>query len=247
MSAALAHVALVDTQALLERARTFWGEAVDVWIHGGPAMVAIAVNAFLLFAIGLHVQLALRERGFLSLSERKVRTWIDEPDRRRGPVGRIIAAALESRTVAEATEFFSGLRTTESAPFNRDLRLMRIFVGSAPLLGLFGTVTGMLATFDALATGAGGEKTMGQIAKGISEALITTETGLVVALPGLFFQYQLSRKHDRYKAFLAKLESAVVQLVFARERDARKAAAEPASNGHVPHANAERELAPLAH
>ena len=81
MSAALAHVLLVDTQALLERARTFWGEAVDVWVHGGPAMVAIAANAFLLFAIGLHIQLALRERGFLSLSERKVRTWIEEPDR----------------------------------------------------------------------------------------------------------------------------------------------------------------------
>jgi biopolymer transport protein ExbB/TolQ len=47
----------------------------------------------------------------------------------------------------------SGLRATEVAPFERDLRVMKICVGAAPLLGLFGTVTGMLATFGALASG----------------------------------------------------------------------------------------------
>jgi hypothetical protein len=60
----------------------------------------------------------------------------------------------------------------------------------------------MLATFAALASGSGGEQTMGAIAKGISEALITTETGLVVALPGLFLQYHLSRKKRGFEVFL---------------------------------------------
>jgi biopolymer transport protein ExbB len=55
---------------------------------------------------------------------------------------------------------------------------------------------------------------MGMIAKGISEALITTETGLVVALPGLFFRYQLVRKHERYKAFLAHLETVCTQKLY---------------------------------
>ena len=84
---------------------------------------------------------------------------------------------------------------------------MRICVSAAPLVGLLGTVMGMLDTFGALAVGTGGDKTMGLVAAGISEALITTETGLVIALPGLFFQYQLQRGHDRYKAFLAHLET----------------------------------------
>ena len=92
-----------------------------------------------------------------------------------------------------------------------------------PLLGLLGTVTGMLTTFGALATGSGGEKTMSLVASGISEALITTETGLVVALPGLFFQYVLARKHERYKAFLAHLETTCTQSLFKRLR-ARKVA-----------------------
>lgn len=57
----------------------------------------------------------------------------------------------------------------------------------------------MLATFGALASGSGGDKTMGMIADGISEALITTETGLIIALSGLFFQYQLTRGHEPIK------------------------------------------------
>lgn len=231
---------------LVVRAQALWDQAVVVWVDGGPAMVAIAINAFVMFALGLHVQLSLRARGFLSVSERTWRRWIEEPDRRKGPVGRILDAALESTSVQAATQYFGALRTTENAPFTRDLRMMRICISTAPLLGLFGTVTGMLATFGALATGAGGEKTMAQIAEGISEALITTETGLVVALPGLFFQYQLARKHERYKAFLAQLESAVVQHVFARTRAAAATVATaPALDDAA--SSTEPELAPAAH
>ena len=47
---------------------------------------------------------------------------------------------------------------------------------------------------------------MGFIASGISEALLTTETGLLVALPGIIFQYKLAREHQQYKAFLAQLK-----------------------------------------
>jgi biopolymer transport protein ExbB len=114
-------------------------------------------------------------------------------------------------SIRDTAVFFEELRTTEIAPFERDLRVMRICVSAAPLLGLLGTVTGMLATFGALSTGSGGEKTMGLVAGGISEALVTTETGLVIALAGLFFQYQLARKHERYKAFLAHLETVCTQ------------------------------------
>ena len=55
---------------------------------------------------------------------------------------------------------------------------------------------------------------MSLVAEGISEALVTTETGLVIALPGLFFQYQLVRKHERYKAFLAHLETVCTQRAY---------------------------------
>ncbi|MFH0784017.1 MAG: MotA/TolQ/ExbB proton channel family protein [Pseudomonadota bacterium] len=67
-----------------------------------------------------------------------------------------------------------------------------VLAAIAPLLGLLGTVTGMMATFDVLEVfGTGNAKAM---AGGISEALITTETGLLVAIPGLYMKGWLDRR-----------------------------------------------------
>jgi biopolymer transport protein ExbB len=202
-------------------AQRLWERAVAIWIAGDWGMVAIAVDALVLFGIGTHIWLRLRERKFTSVPERVWRQWILRPEERRGPVGEILDFVTGEPTIEQTAESFAGLRTIEEAPFTRDLKVMKICVGVAPLLGLFGTVTGMLATFGALATGGGGQKTMGMIAEGISEALITTETGLVIALPGLFFQYQLSRRFERYKAFLSHVETVVTQLQYRKLKGAR--------------------------
>ena len=72
------------------------------------------------------------------------------------------------------------------------LSTIGVLAAIAPLLGLLGTVTGMMATFDVLAIfGTGNAKAM---AGGISEALITTETGLLVAIPGLYMKGFLDRR-----------------------------------------------------
>lgn len=68
--------------------------------------------------------------------------------------------------------------------FDRRLKFVRILATSAPLLGLLGTVGGMLKTFSALGL-RGGRDTMDLVAHGISEALVTTETGLSIAIVGL--------------------------------------------------------------
>ncbi len=201
---------------LVQQARVVWDQAVVIWIAGGWAMLAIALVAIFMFGIGTNVYLRLRGKGFTGISDKTLRHWILHPDTRRGPIGALLDEVTGAGTVEDTTLIFQGLRITETAVFERDLRLMKICVGAAPLLGLFGTVTGMLATFGALASGSGGEKTMGLIAQGISEALITTESGLLIALPGLFFHYQLSRWHERYTAFLAHLESLCNQSLYRR-------------------------------
>jgi biopolymer transport protein ExbB len=159
----------------------------------------------------MNVWLRLLAKGFQRVPERLWRRWIEDPSAGKGKVGRLIAKVSGGRTIAEVQGAFAEVRADELAPFDRDLRVMKVCVSVAPLLGLLGTVTGMLVTFNALATGSGGEKTMAMIASGISEALITTETGLVIALPGLFFQYQLARRQQRYRAFLAHLETVCTQ------------------------------------
>ena len=83
---------------------------------------------------------------------------------------------------------------------------MKICVSAAPLVGLLGTVTGMLTTFGALSLGSGGEKTMAMIAGGISEALFSTQMGLAVAIPGLLVGRILTQRQALLEGELAKLK-----------------------------------------
>lgn len=206
------------------RAPELMDKAMEIWRSGGWAMVGIGAIGILMFGLGVSVWLRLQAKGFHSVREATWRHWIDHPAERRGPVGELMNFVLGTTDVQEMSTAFRELRKSEVAPFTRDLRVMRICVSAAPLVGLLGTVTGMLATFSALSSGAGGDKTMGLVAEGISTALVTTETGLVVALPGLFFQYQLARKHERYRAFLTHLENVCLQWSYRRRDELAKAA-----------------------
>jgi biopolymer transport protein ExbB len=201
----------MSEMTMMNMTSTLFEQTLEIWLSGGWAMVALTINALILFGLGVHIHLKLNEKGFRFIPEKVWRHWINHPDERKGPIGRILDFVTGGSSLEETGVFFEELRSTEIVPFTRDLRVMKICVSSAPLLGLLGTVTGMLATFSALATGGGGDQTMGMIADGISEALVTTETGLIIAIPGLFFQYQLTRGHERYKAFLAHLETVCTQ------------------------------------
>ncbi|MFH1998207.1 MAG: MotA/TolQ/ExbB proton channel family protein [Planctomycetota bacterium] len=205
---------MITTETILEQGKAIWDQACALWVAGGWAMVAIAVIALVMFAMGMHVHLNLRRNGFQSVPEKTWRRWIDSPAERKGPIGALLDYVTRADSLKATRRCFNEVHTMQAASFDRDLHVMKIAVNAAPLVGLLGTVTGMLATFGALASGSGGDKTMGLVAKGISEALITTETGLVIALPGLFFQYQLTRRYQRYKAFLAKLESICTQTLY---------------------------------
>jgi biopolymer transport protein ExbB len=81
---------------------------------------------------------------------------------------------------------------------------VRSVVAIAPLAGLLGTVTGMIETFDSL-----GSMQIGGIGAGIGEAMISTQMGLVVAVPGLLMGALLERRHaqidDALDAILDRL------------------------------------------
>ncbi|HEX5133502.1 MAG TPA: MotA/TolQ/ExbB proton channel family protein [Candidatus Krumholzibacteria bacterium] len=78
---------------------------------------------------------------------------------------------------------------------NRFLPIIAVLGSIAPLLGLLGTVIGMIATFEVISTyGTGNAKAM---ANGISIALVTTEAGLLVAIPGLLLSAGLARRASK--------------------------------------------------
>ena len=208
----------------MNESSTIWQQALEIWSSGGWGMYALAIDAVIIFYLGHSIFFRIRAKGYLYVTEKKMKKWIKNPVRGRGPVGKMIRFVMGANTLEEIGIYFDELNQTEIAPLSRDLKVMQTCVSVAPLLGLLGTVTGMLSTFAALASGSGGDKTMGMVASGISEALITTETGLLIALPGLVFQYKLAREHEQYKAFLAHLQTVCTQRMYKQSQKAAKAA-----------------------
>jgi biopolymer transport protein ExbB len=191
----------------------FLDQALTIWRSGGWGMVALAVNGLVMFGLGMNMMIKLGTHGVLGSPEKAWRTHRQRADSVRGGIGRILDGAHACQSLEEVERYFDAVRNEEVLPFVRDLRVMKVSVSAAPLLGLLGTVTGMLATFQALATGGGGDQTMDMVAGGISEALITTETGLVLALTGLVFQFVLMRRQQRFDELIAHLEALAMQHV----------------------------------
>jgi biopolymer transport protein ExbB len=88
----------------------------------------------------------------------------------------------------------------------RHRQTVRSIVVVAPLLGLLGTVIGMIETFESLQDSALFSQS-GGIAGGISQALITTQMGLVVAIPGLLLGKKLDRKEESLNGFIGEAVS----------------------------------------
>ncbi len=94
------------------------------------------------------------------------------------------------------------------------LGALAICAAAAPLLGLLGTVTGMIHTFELITVFGTGDAR--SLSGGISEALITTQVGLIIAVPALLAHAYLSR---RAKQIIAGLEQAAIRFVRALDAD----------------------------
>jgi len=94
-------------------------------------------------------------------------------------------------------EMLGAIRGRQESLAMRHIGTILILAAVAPLLGLLGTVTGMITTFDVISEfGTGNARAL---ASGISEALVTTQSGLVVAVPGLLLGVLLYCQAERMK------------------------------------------------
>ena len=126
---------------------------------------------------------------------------VDQPNT-NNPLGRVLTTAQESASGdIETMELKLGEAILRETPkFNSMLPLLKIISVVAPLLGLLGTVTGMIVTFQAITLyGAGDPKLM---AGGISTALVTTVLGLCVAIPTVFLHTLVSSRARRLTQIL---------------------------------------------
>ncbi len=114
-----------------------------------------------------------------------------------GAVARVMRTSLENvERGREATEKAVKETLLREVPgLGRHLTTLAVIAGAAPLLGLLGTVTGMITLFEVITNyGTGDPKIM---ASGISEALITTQTGLIVAIPILLVHNMLRNRKNK--------------------------------------------------
>ena len=177
-----------------------------LWLAGGWLMIPLLVMAFFIYGTALQLLVYFSKREVKRTPQKDWEQWVLEPDSGRGEVGEIIRYTQDdARTRDEVQDRFSEVVSAKLPEIDRRLVFMNVMVAAAPLLGLLGTVLGMIATFDGISIG--GAKTADLIASGISEALITTEMGLLVALPGYALASLVKARRDEYEAFLAKLES----------------------------------------
>ena len=128
----------------------------------------------------------------------------------KNPLGRILS--VYSDKIAQDVETLSLkldeaiLRETPS--IERGLITLAILAAVAPMLGLLGTVSGMIETFQSITLfGTGDPKLM---SGGISQALVTTELGLAVAIPILLIHSALSSKSNRLIQILDEESAAIV-------------------------------------
>ncbi len=128
---------------------------------------------------------------------------------RQGPVIRVLKAGIGARTEPRET-LESVLQESilrELPGVQRGMAILAVLGAVAPLMGLLGTVTGMIDTFRIITLfGTSDPKLM---SGGISEALVTTELGLVVAIPIMLFHTLLSRRSDH---IIGDMEEKAVQL-----------------------------------
>ena len=181
---------------------------LDYMDEGGLVMPPLAVATFVLW-YALGYRFLTLQRGAV----RSVRVLIERyrnGKHRKSPRGVIDTAV--ARGIAIAAAHPTNLRPALDDAFwdlERDLKSGRVviqsIVAAAPLAGLLGTVIGMIETFDSL-----GSMTLysasGGIAGGISQALLTTQMGLAVAVPGVVVGRLLDKRQHHFELELAKIK-----------------------------------------
>ena len=187
------------------------------WISGGPLLIPIACVCFVIWVYFSSLNYRLKNalsspQGFEDEFERRISNgeslkeitkWLSGFNDLLSSVSNyVLKRAVQGKDVRESIE---ECRQAELPFFRQDILILSSLVAAAPLLGLLGTVFGMIDTFRVIAYR--GIDTTNMLAGGISQALITTQFGLIVALPGVFGISFLKRKLSELEVRLAICES----------------------------------------
>ena len=183
---------------------------IEIIFKGGPTMIPLIVCSIVVLAIALERYIYLKKcrNGQIYKTFKKAKIWIEEEEiskalkevkQERGPVATLMATALVNFN-KEKDEFQKHLQIVgenEVHKMERHLKVIDLIAMISPLLGLLGTVIGIIQSFNILA-GAPAVTAPAAISRGIAQALISTATGLIVAIPAMIiYSYLVSLLEKR--------------------------------------------------
>ena len=195
-------------------------ERIQYLSRGGPVMFLISLSSLICIALIVERWFALRRSKlfptrFLKEVEqlavqKKVSEIVSLSRSHENPIAHVLRDGLEEAP-ANREKTMENLGKYEVMNMEKFLDLLGLLATIGPLLGLLGTVTGMIRTFGVIEkTGVGDPL---RLSGGIAEALLNTAGGLIVAIPAYIFQRWYYRKIDNYAAFMEKFVQRICNLI----------------------------------
>jgi biopolymer transport protein ExbB len=200
---------------------------IELLISGGPVMIPIGIASVIGLAVLIERIFALREgvvipSGLVIEVDELLRQerWGDVVSAARkneSAASRVTMTALDARHMprADIKERLEEVGRREAAELDRFSAVLGTVASIAPLLGLLGTVWGMILTFEVIQSQ--GMGVVANLAGGISQALISTMAGLTVGIPALVAHRWVLAKADRLILGLEDLSALILERLCADE------------------------------
>jgi len=170
---------------------------------GACLLIAVFITLERLFSLRRGVTFPRKVEKALLRGEFPDKKW-----KRVSAAERIVHVAVHEKASEDTIRAYARL---EMSAMERGMFLLEVIVSGAPLIGLLGTVTGLVDVFSNMPAGGTVDKTL--FSEGISMALLTTMAGLAIALPTLLFNSYLQRVLDKRAASLDWLTSRLIDAV----------------------------------
>ncbi len=198
---------------------------VQVVMSGGPVMIPLAALSVIAVMLIFIYLITLRRGAVVSarfmqtadalLRKRDYLGLLAVANRHNEAVARVVQRTLDfttknpRATITEAREVAQAEGTRIASVYNQRITYLADIGSIAPMLGLFGTVLGMIKSFSVVASDIAATRPM-MLAEGVAEALVTTAAGLLIGIPAMA-AYSFFR--GRVQALISDLETASTQLM----------------------------------
>ena len=201
---------------MMESLQDFLYRAIPIWRSGGVLMFPLFLLTIIIY--GNAFNLLFRLRRNILIRYRIDKRTESEIESDQSPELNRVRSLLLSGTAdrKQINRHFEVIRSASLPLLKRRIRFLAILVSSAPLLGLLGTVMGMFSTFSGMSAE---NRSFDLVIEGISEALITTQTGLLIAIPSMAMLSFIRQRRKTLVLAIDRLERFNALQIFRRNSE----------------------------